>query len=142
MYSRWYSIGTVFKNNTQITTFEEIRYFTALTSFSEQAFAYSSIQHLTAPEGVKRLNNQVFRGASSFTWLDLPSTTTYIGDWCFGQSGLRKLTVRALVPPTLVSGTFASVSLTNIYVPASVVDTYKAASGWSSKASIISAIPE
>lgn len=142
MYSRWYSIGTVFKNNTQITTFEEIRYFTALTNISEQAFAFSSIQHLTAPEGVKMLNNQVFRNASSCTWLDLPSTTTYIGDWCFGNSGLRTLTVRATTPPSMANGAFAAAYPSNIYVPASAVDAYKAASVWSNKASIISAIPE
>jgi hypothetical protein len=53
-------------------------------------------------------------------------------------SGLTNLTVMATIPPTLGSG----VVLTNsqIYVPAAVVDTYKAATGWSDYASNIQAI--
>lgn len=62
-----------------------------------------------------------------------------------GQTGcpITTLTVRATTPPTVTNYTFNGMSrLAHIYVPASAVDTYKAASGWSGKASIISAIPE
>lgn len=59
------------------------------------------------------------------------SGTTY-------STSLTKLTVLATTPPTL-SNTIPS-GIT-IYVPASVVDDYKAASGWSTYESQIEAIP-
>lgn len=55
---------------------------------------------------------------------------------------LKTVTVRAVTPPTTGSSfLYNSNNITHIYVPAESVDAYKAAAGWSSKASIISAIP-
>ena len=80
----------------------------------------------------------VARGA--LTDVSLDSRTTRITQYCFsGCSGLTRITINATTPPTL--GSFAIPdNVTNIYVPKGSVDAYKAASGWSSYASIISAI--
>ena len=80
----------------------------------------------------------VARGA--LTDVSLDSRTTRINQYCFsGCSGLTRITINATTPPTL--GSFAIPdNVTNIYVPAGSVNAYKAASGWSSYASKISAI--
>lgn len=55
---------------------------------------------------------------------------------------LTTITVRATTPPPISDYAFNDMnSLAHIYVPASAVDTYKAASVWSGRASIIEAIP-
>ena len=76
---------------------------------------------------------------SSITSLTLTENCTSYG----GYSGdttcaLLSLTIQALTPPTLENTLPTTVA---IYVPASAVDTYKAASGWSTYASQIQAIP-
>ena len=75
---------------------------------------------------------------SSITSLTLTENCTSYG----GYSGdttcaLLSLTIQALTPPTLENTLPTTVA---IYVPASAVDTYKAASGWSTYASQIQAI--
>ena len=60
-----------------------------------------------------------------------------------GCSGLESSTILATTPPTM--GDFNIFSNTNncpIYVPTASVDTYKAASGWSTYESRIQAIPQ
>lgn len=54
---------------------------------------------------------------------------------------ITTIIVRAITPPAVTAYTFNGMnSLAHIYVPASAVDTYKADSGWGSKASIIEAL--
>ena len=73
----------------------------------------------------------------------LSSVVTSIGSSAFQNCKvLESVTVNATNPPTLGSSIFRYVtSAYKIYVPSESVDTYKAASGWSSFASRIQAIP-
>lgn len=79
----------------------------------------------------------------------ISSTVTQIGSAAFGgASNLSKVTVLATTPPTLdpvYMNTYAvfenTASNLVIYVPADLIDTYKAAAGWSTYASKIQAIP-
>jgi hypothetical protein len=85
------------------------------------------------------------------TSITIPNSVTSIGDFAFsGCTGLTSVTVLATTPPTLGNNVF-NVSwpnshlplpnLTEIRVPASSVDAYKAAANWSDYADIIVAIP-
>ncbi len=132
------SIGTAFQSSA-ISTFEEIRLFTSLTVINAGAFRSSTIQHMTVPSNITRVNQNAFRDCSSLVALDLPSTTTFIGDWSLGRCNNLYLTVRAVTPPTYDNAAFSGKA---IYVPAESVATYKSTSGWSSYASKIQAIPE
>ena len=71
------------------------------------------------------------------------SDVTNIGAFAFYDcTSLTSLTCNATTPPTLGYDVFGVCNnLSHIYVPAESVDAYKAASGWSDKASIIEAIP-
>ena len=61
-----------------------------------------------------------------------------VSDISISDCALLSLTIQALTPPTLSNTLPTTVA---IYVPASAIDTYKAASGWSTYASQIQAIP-
>ena len=74
--------------------------------------------------------------SNSITSLTLTENCSSFGG--FQTTSITKLTIQRTTPPTL-SGSIPS-GIT-IYVPASAVDTYKAASGWSTYASQIEAIP-
>ena len=54
------SFGTVFKGNKDITTFDEMRYFTGVTVIGEQAFYNSSITRITIPAGVTEIAMYAF----------------------------------------------------------------------------------
>jgi hypothetical protein len=73
----------------------------------------------------------------------IPNSVTSIGEAAFYEcSGLTSVTINNSIPPTL--GTYAfynNASGRKIYVPAESVDTYKAATNWSTYANDIEAIP-
>ena len=54
---------------------------------------------------------------------------------------MKSVTVNATTPPTLGESALDYTNNCPIYVPAASVDVYKAASGWSTYASRIQAIP-
>lgn len=83
------------------------------------------------------LGNQVFR-STRITNLILGENITTMGNNVFQNATITNLYVYATTPPTV--GSFYS-NPTHVYVPAESVDTYKAASTWSSIASRIEAIP-
>lgn len=80
-----------------------------------------------------------FGGSNSITSLTLTQACeSYGGFVATAGTWLTKLTINNTTPPAL-SNTIPS--RITVYVPASAVDTYKAASGWSTYASQIQAIP-
>lgn len=101
----------------------------------------SSLVYINVPEGVTTILANIFRDCSALPTIELPSTITSLGDSSFRyMSNLSSCTIHAVTPPTIVSNTFGSTNCT-FYVPAESVEAYKTASGWSSFASRIQAIP-
>lgn len=63
--------GTTFRNNTDITSFNEFQYFTGITYISQAAFyGCTSLEEITFPNTVAGMGNQVFvnAGLTSFTF--------------------------------------------------------------------------
>lgn len=89
-----------------------------ISGISMYSFAYNSITSATIGTGI-----------------------TSIGELAFTNDvNLTSVTIKALDPPTLGSNVFSVDVNHPIYVPASAVATYKAATGWSEYASRIQAI--
>lgn len=92
--------------------------------------------------GVTRIGTFAFQSGSSLTSVTIPSTITRIDNAAFdGCSSLTSITVNAATPPTLYAAAFDNTNNCPIYVPDSSVDTYKAASEWSTYASRIQGMP-
>lgn len=66
------SLGNVFKNNTVIRSFDELRYFTGLTTLPSYTFqGCTALQSITLPQGVITIGDDVFHGCVSLTSIDV-----------------------------------------------------------------------
>ena len=77
------SLGTVFRENKNITTFEELRYFTGLTSIGEYAFYKSSIQKVAFPASVTEIGEYAFSQSDISGELRIPGTVKAIRNYAF-----------------------------------------------------------
>ena len=94
------------------------------------------------PSDVTTIGYGAFDSCTSLTTVEIHSGVVSIGDYAFYDcTGLTSITCLATTPPTLGTDAFTNTNNSPIYVPAASVDTYKAASGWSTYASRIQAIP-
>jgi len=94
------------------------------------------------PSSVTSIGNAAFIGCG-LTSVIIPSSVTSIGESAFaGCSNITILTISMTTLPLFTSCGFnSSTKYEHIYVPSNLVDTYKAADGWKTYASIIEAIP-
>ena len=73
------SIGTVFRNNTSITSFDELQYFTGLTSIGSEAFYHcSGLTSVTIPNSVTTIENNAFTGCSGLTSITIPRSVNML----------------------------------------------------------------
>ena len=114
--------------------------------FADNVVPYQFIKTLTNVTEVIVGDDITGIGMYSFAYNSITSATigtgiTSIGELAFTNStNLTSVTIKALDPPTLGSNAFSIDVYHPIYVPASAVATYKAATGWSEYASRIQAI--
>lgn len=113
-----------------------------LTKISDRTFwGCSGLENVVIPDSVASIGLSAFYGCEKLKSVTIPTGVTSIAGYAFdGCSSLQFLTVHATTPPSLGDSPIPSTILT-IYVPASSVDSYKAASGWWEYADKIKAIP-
>ena len=104
------NLGTYFKS-TAITSFDELEYFTSLTS----------------------LPNTAFYGCTSLASIALPSSVSALGNGSFYNcTNLATMTVYAETPPTVGTNAFKNVPIDMaVYVPCGTYVAYHTADGWS-----------
>lgn len=90
-------LGTVFAENTTITSFDELQYFTGLTSLGGTLSVFGNCSGLTSiviPNNVTTIGRSAFFNCSGLTSVTIPNSVTTIGDSAFeGCSGLTSLTI-------------------------------------------------
>ena len=90
-------LGTVFALNADrnITKFNELKYFTGLTSIPSNSFKNcTSLEEITLPSTIKEIANGAFTGCSSLKTIEIPAAVTTFGNGPFTNcSSLEKFTV-------------------------------------------------
>lgn len=159
------TIGTWFKGNTSIVSFEELNYFVNVTELTLQNFNNCTSLQIVGLDNIKRLGGSLFYG-TQLRQINAPSAEVVGGSMCssvstleeisFGanltsiadyairiNANLKRVVVRAATPPTLGSGNFTnSPNLIAIYVPDASLEAYKTATNWNQYADRIHPLSE
>ena len=88
-------LGVIFKQNTNITSFNELKYFTGLTSIVADAFREcTNLQSITLPASIVSIGSNAFRNCSALTSINIPASVTEIAENAYCQcSALTTITV-------------------------------------------------
>lgn len=82
-------------SGTSITSFDELQYFTGLTSITDNAFyGCSGLTSVTIPDTVTEIRQNAFQNCSGLTEVSIPDSVTGISYAVFGNcSGLTSVTI-------------------------------------------------
>lgn len=84
-------LGEAFKENNEITSFDELQYFTGLTGIAEKAFnKCENLAAITLPSTITSIGSSAFDDCYALAAIDIPSSVTFIGGGAF--SDCRTLT--------------------------------------------------
>ena len=142
-------IGVTFDNKLTITSFNELQYFTGITSIAQWAFRMNTeLTSIIIPENVTSIGNSAFFYCNKLESVTIPNGVESIGTTAFKYCpALTSVTINRVAPATLADNeTFAKnaegdlIDGLTIKVPYGAVDTYKSATKWSKYSSQISAI--
>ena len=115
-------LGTVFQNKSNIHSFDELQYFTGLTSINSNAF-YNCI-HLTSvvvPSRVTSLESYAFQLCTNLETVILPNTLTEIKSNAFRKcNALTDIELPESLTTIGTTAFYECTSLTSIFIPASV----------------------
>ena len=125
-----------------ITSFDELIYFTGLTSLADDEFnGQTEMTSVTIPVNVKSIGKSAFHDCSSLISMIIPANVTSIGENAFiGCTGLTEITVESDTPVDISGNArFDEAIYANavLYVPVGSKEKYLAAEGWKNFASIL-----
>lgn len=105
----------------------------SITSIGNLAFySCNGLTGIIIPNSVTTIGNYAFQFCKGLTSITFGNAVSSIGDQCFyGCTGLKIVTTLNATPPTLGGLAFGYTNISIVYVPATAVAAYKAASGWS-----------
>ena len=84
----------VFQNNVDIISFDELSFFTGLTSIENYAFSgCTNLTSIVIPNSVKSIGEEIVSGCTNLASLDIPNSVTTIGAYAFWHSGLTELSI-------------------------------------------------
>lgn len=114
----------------------------SVTVIESSSFQNCKFVNLTIPDTVTTLGNTAFQGCNQLKSVVIGTGVTNMANAVFYNcTALESVVIKATNPPTQTNA-FNNTNDCPIYVPAASVDTYKAASGWSTYASRIFAIEQ
>ena len=118
-------LGEVFKGNTDITSFEELQYFSGLTIIGDHVFGgCSGLTSVTIPNSATSIGNESFAACSSLISVNIPENIKTIGGDAFRWSGLTSVTIPDNVT-TLNNCCFAGCpNLSSVYIGCGVSEYF------------------
>lgn len=116
------SLGEVFKGNTEIQSFDELQYFTSLTSVGNNAFdGCTGLKHVTLSDNIKTLGQYAFRSCA-LTEIDLPDGLTSFASYTFaGCKNLETIDIPSGVTILPMQCFVECTGLKHIYIPKTCV---------------------
>ena len=132
-------LGDAFAGNREITSFDELRYFTGLTEIADDAFnGCYALTSVTIPDNVERIGNSAFMGCFGLTGVEISESITSIGEGAFNYcSSLTKVKVGHSEPLPIESSTFSNRQNALLYVPTGCKAAFMAADYWKEFMAII-----
>ena len=91
------SIGTVFKGNTTIVSFNEFQYFNGITDISNAFQGCTNLWEITLPDNLSTIGDAAFANCKSLNSIILPENIVSIGDSSFISCPLSNITI-PLIP--------------------------------------------
>ena len=86
------TLDTVFKGS-NIKTFDELKYFTGLTSIEEESFCgATNLQSIIIPNNIKKIYTRAFQ-STKLSSVYIPKNVKYISNGAFSQTPLQSITV-------------------------------------------------
>jgi hypothetical protein len=115
-------IEEVFKKNHEITSFDELQFFTVLKSIGDDAFEWCDhLSSITIPNSVTSIGNSAFSNCSGLTSVTIPNNVTSIGEFAFYDcSCLTSVTIPESVTSIGNDAFEYCSSLTSITIPNSM----------------------
>lgn len=135
-------LGTTFRSNTDISSFNELRFFTGLTSIDDYAFRESKLSEFILPPSVTSIGQRAFMRCRNLKSVYIPETVTSIANGAFnGCNGLELVIVNSRTPIAIESNTFSTRADVTLYVPLGTKELYLAADYWKDFKEIIEVGP-
>lgn len=116
----------------------------SVISIGEETFyKCNGLTNVIIENSVTSIGESAFYHCTGLTSVTIPDSVTSIGNQAFNRcSSLTSVTVESAIPPTLdsINIFYNNANGRKIYVPSGSVNTYKAATNWSTYAADIEAI--
>ena len=111
---------SVFRDNAEITSFDELKYFIGLTYIPESAFRCTNLSSITLPRTITEIKGWAFLGCTSLTSFDVPEGVTTIGEQAFMScSNLTELNLASYGLETIGALAFTGTQLERFTIPGS-----------------------
>ena len=116
-------LSGIFNGNKTITSFDELQYFTGLTSIGSKAFSEcSSLTSITIPSSVTSIGKGAFIECYGLTSITIPSSVTSIGSNAFSTcDNLTFITIPSSVTSIGIQAFYLCESLASITIPDGVI---------------------
>lgn len=103
------SLGGKFKGNAEITSFNELRYFTGITEIAANEFkGCTALTTITFPTGITAIGESAFEGCSVLATAVLPTALVTIGKKAFYRTALKSVAIQKNLA-SIGEGAFGSV---------------------------------
>ena len=139
-------LGTIFEDNTDITSFEELKFFTGLTIIAENAFfGCSNLTSITLPTSIQTIGAYAFNGCQKLTTLTIPQGVSDIGSYAFrGCSGLTDVYCKPIDVPITPTNAFYNSKIGNatLHVVETSYNAYKDVEPWKNFKNMKGDLPE